>query len=342
MKIFECPNCKSPLFFENATCQNCNTQLGYNPYLDNFQDPNNNQGNYTKFCSNYKYGVCNWLVDDSENPEFCLACSLNRVVPNRSNIDHFQKWNDLEIAKHRLVYQLLKLRLPVYPKLKYEDGVTFDFLSENNDENVLTGHANGVVTIILTEADSVKREQLRKQMNESYRTLLGDFRHEIGHYYWELLFNQSNVESFRMIFGDERADYSESLDNHYKNGAPENWNENYISAYASSHPWEDWAETWAHYLHLMDTLETSNYFGLSFNPENDNVKKLVVNTCPNPYLEADFKVIFKASVSLTCMANSLNRSMGLPDIYPFVVPDNVVEKLSFIHELLKSYRNTSS
>ena len=146
--------------------------------------------------------------------------------------------------------------------------------TENNDENAVTGHADGVVTIILTEADSVHREQLRKQMNEAYRTLLGHFRHEIGHYYWELLFNDSNIESYRQVFGDERLDYSEALEKHYKNGAPNNWNQNYISEYATSHPWEDWAETWAHYLHLMDTLETANSFGISFSPDKDYVKKL--------------------------------------------------------------------
>ncbi|CAH8282040.1 hypothetical protein EV196_11023 [Mariniflexile fucanivorans] len=335
MKIFECPNCKSPVFFENTICENCNTSIGYNHYLDAFDIPNNNQDNFSKLCSNFNLGVCNWLVDNNVNTEFCLACSLNRTVPNRSNTDHFNKWVKLETAKHRLIYQLLKLKLPIKSKLQDENGIAFDFLSENNKENAVTGHADGVVTIILTEADSVQREQLRKQMNEAYRTLLGHFRHEIGHYYWELLFNDSNIESFRQVFGDERLDYSEALEKHYKNGAPNNWNQNYISEYATSHPWEDWAETWAHYLHLMDTLETASGFGMSFYPNKEYVKKLVIDTCPNPYFTENFKDIFDASIALTCVANSLNRSMGLPDIYPFIVPDKVIQKLTFIHNLLK-------
>lgn len=336
MKIFECPNCKSPVFFENTVCQYCNTSIGYNHYFDVFDIPNNNQNNFSMLCSNSNLGVCNWLVDNNEKTEFCLACNLNRTVPNRSNTDYFEKWIKLETAKHRLIYQLLKLKLPIKSKMMNEVGIAFDFLTEKNDENAVTGHADGVVTIILTEADSVHREQLREQMNEAYRTLLGHFRHEIGHYYWERLFNNSNIESYRQVFGDERLDYSKALENHYKNGAPANWNQNYISEYASSHPWEDWAETWAHYLHLIDTLETANCFGISFNPNKEHVKKLVINSCPNPYFTENFKDIFDASIALTCVANSLNRSMGLPDIYPFVVPDKVIQKLTFIHNLLKN------
>ncbi|MDO7171200.1 putative zinc-binding metallopeptidase [Mariniflexile sp. AS56] len=334
MKIFECPNCKSPVFFENTICQYCNTAIGYNPFLDTFEIPNNNQDQGSKFCSNYEWGVCNWFVDNNQNSDLCVACSLNRVVPDRSNEDHFEKWIKLETAKHRLIYQLLKLKLPIKSKMTHPDGIAFDFLSENNSEDVRTGHADGVVTIILSEADSVHREQLRKQMNEVYRTLLGHFRHEIGHYYWEVLFDDSNIESYRELFGDERLDYGDALEIHYKNGAPNNWNQNYISAYASSHAWEDWAETWAHYLHLMDTLETANSFGVSFYPEKEYVKQLLIDRCPNPYLTENFKDIFDASVALTCTANSLNRSMGLPDIYPFVVPIKVIQKLTFIHDLL--------
>jgi hypothetical protein len=339
MKIFECPNCNSPVFFENTTCQYCHTTLGYNSYLDIFETPNNTDSNKRIFCSNYNLGVCNWFINNNENSEFCLACSLNRVVPDRYHKDYFEKWQKLEIAKHRLVYQLLKLKLPIKSKLKHEDGICFDFLSKNNSKKTLTGHADGVVTIILTEADSVHREQIRKQMDEPYRTLIGHFRHEIGHYYWTLLFNNSNIANYRNVFGDERLDYGKALENYYKNGASKHWNQNYISKYATSHSWEDWAETWAHYLHLMDTLETANSLGINFNPEKDYVKKLVYSSCLNPYKTTNFKDVFNASVTLTSSVNSLNRSMGLPDIYPFIVPQNVVKKLTFIHELLNNRLN---
>ncbi|MDG1728338.1 MAG: putative zinc-binding metallopeptidase [Algibacter sp.] len=264
-----------------------------------------------------------------------MACQLNRKIPNESDKESFEKWRKLEIAKHRLIYQLSKLKLPLQSKIKTDDGIAFDFISANNKEKKLTGHANGIITILLSEADSVHREQLKKQMDEPYRTLLGHFRHEIGHYYWTLLFKNNDLQNFRNLFGDEQSDYGESLKSYYSYGAPLNWNVNYISKYASAHPWEDWAETWAHYLHIMDTLETANALGMSFSASNTPTQQNITTTiCPNPYKIHNFKIIFDASIALTCAANSLNRSMGLPDIYPFVIPAPVYKKLAFIHALL--------
>ncbi|MGY5351294.1 zinc-binding metallopeptidase family protein [Wenyingzhuangia sp. IMCC45533] len=334
MKIFSCPNCCTSLFFENTQCEKCHTLLIYNPITKKFEDLKKN----ARVCKNYQLDICNWLIDENSNSDLCTACSLNREVPNSSNLENFKKWKNLEAAKHRLIYQLLNLELPLISQLEDENGIAFDFLSDKNKYNAVTGHANGVVTILLSEADSVHREQLRKKMEEPYRTLLGHFRHEIGHYYWELLFDEHNINEFRGIFGDERISYAESLKKHYKNGAPKNWNHNFISEYASSHPWEDWAETWAHYLHMMDTLETAHSFDVSFQQKFNALGKQVTYQCPDPYATKKINKIFEASVSLTCMANSLNRSMGLPDIYPFVIPQAVYHKLKFIHNLLASYR----
>ncbi len=105
---------------------------------------------------------------------------------------------------------------------------------------------------------------MRVQMHEPYRTLLGHFRHEVGHYYWDRLIAETRwQEGYRNLFGDERASYADALDHHYKNGAPDNWQESSVSAYATMHPWEDWAETWAHYLHMMDAVDTALGFGMS-------------------------------------------------------------------------------
>ncbi|SFZ91916.1 hypothetical protein SAMN05428642_102427 [Flaviramulus basaltis] len=339
MKVFKCPNCASTVFFENTQCVNCNNTLGYNVLTDEFAIPstyNSNYKNNLKFCYNHKYSVCNWLVENDESNVFCKACELNRKVPNESDAENFKKWKKLEIAKHRLVYQLIKLNLPFQSKIKNNNAIAFDFLSDTNKNNLVTGHSDGVITILLSEADSVNREQLRKQMQEPYRTLVGHFRHEIGHYYWMLLFNNdSDLEDFRNIFGDEKQDYNLALKKYYNQGAPANWNLNFISKYASSHPWEDWAETWAHYLHIMDTLETGNAIGISFSKNQTQIQEFNTSTTPNPYKTDDFKVIFDASIVLTSAVNSLNRSMGLSDIYPFVVPNLVFKKLSFIHNLLK-------
>lgn len=338
MKIFKCPNCSSTVFFENTHCVKCNSVLGYNVNIDEFDLPEGYHSNVNtnlKFCYNHQFSVCNWLIEDDDKNRFCKACELNRKVPNKSDIEAFRKWQKLEIAKHRLIYQLIKLKLPIDSKLKKENGIAFDFISENNKDKLVTGHSNGVVTILLSEADSVHREQLKKQMHEIYRTLLGHFRHEIGHYYWMLLFeNQVDLQNFRNLFGDETQDYGLAIETHYKNGAPSNWNQKFISKYASSHPWEDWAETWAHYLHIMDTLETGHYLGLTF---TDSLAQNHLNhssNCPNSYLTKDFKIIFDANMQLTSAANSLNRSMGVPDIYPFIVPNEVFKKLDFIHHLL--------
>ncbi|KJD35014.1 hypothetical protein PW52_13030 [Tamlana sedimentorum] len=333
MKIFSCPKCKSDLFFENSSCVKCHEKVGYNAISDAFESTRLNRN--LKFCENKKYAVCNWLLPKTDNSKFCKACALNRKVPHANDIENFNKWKKLEIAKHRLIYQLIKLKLPLVPKLDDDEGIAFDFLSKDNKENKLTGHSNGVVTILLTEADAVAREQNRVEMNERYRTLLGHFRHEIGHYYWMYFFNNnsSSLNAFRSFFNDERQDYGKALQTYYNNGAPKNWNLNYISKYATSHPWEDWAETWAHYLHIMDTLETGNQTGIAFTREKTDFNEEPVFKCSNPYLISDFNIIFKESTTLTSAVNSLNRSMGLPDVYPFIVPQPVFKKLNFIHSL---------
>ena len=329
MKIFQCPNCQGPIFFENTECIRCCAALGYDLVANNF----NALTDTNQLCINYQLGMCNWLAD-ARYGKFCSACSLNRKVPNTSEQDNMDKWRHLETAKHRLVYQLHQLKLPLVPKSQdAQNGLAFDFVGENNPQQVTTGHANGVITIVLSEADSVHREQIRKQLSEPYRTLLGHFRHEIGHYYWMLLFEDGDLLEFRNLFGDERQNYSDSLQKHYKDGPPEDWSQHFISKYATAHPWEDWAETWAHYLHLMDTLETATSLGLSIDPEKAWWSTTNYQ-CQDPYQTEDFKMIFDSNVALTCVANSLNRSMGLPDIYPFILNDSVFTKLKFIHTRL--------
>ncbi len=338
MKIFKCPNCASSIFFENTRCVKCNSFIGYNVLTDEFDVTSNDNlelNTNLKFCYNYQNSVCNWLIENNDENKFCKACELNRKVPSVSDTEGFKKWKKLEVAKHRLIYQLIKLKLPLIPKIDNENGIAFDFISENNKDNLVTGHADGVITILLSEADSVHREQLKKQMNEMYRTLLGHFRHEIGHYYWMLLFKDSdNLNAFRNLFGDETQDYGLALKAHYKNGAPSNWNLEFISKYASSHSWEDWAETWAHYLHIMDTLETGYNLGLTLADNLGQDELNHISNCPNPYETEDFKIIFDANMGLTLAVNSLNRSMGVADIYPFIVPNAVFKKLDFIHHLL--------
>ena len=298
-----------------------------------------NSKNQYRYCNNHGYDVCNWLVPAADNTGFCKACALNRTIPDLGKPEFMQRWRTIENAKHRLIYQLLRMQLPLVNKQQAEEtGLAFDFMADettDDSERVMTGHDNGVITININEADDIEREMARKQMDEVYRTVLGHFRHEIGHYYWDRLIDHTTeLDSFRNLFGDDQLDYEAALSKHYKDGAPANWNANYISAYATMHPWEDWAETWAHYLHIIDTLETAYSFGLSVHPLVAQTKKLHAEIKKDPYAIEDFEAIMDLWLPLTFAMNSLNRSMGLRDIYPFIISMPVKEKMKFIHNVV--------
>ena len=223
-------------------------------------------------------------------------------------------------------------------------GLAFDFLadpdaSREDNPKVMTGHAEGLITIHIAEADDAERERRRRDMGEPYRTLLGHFRHEVGHYYWERLVHGGPWhQAFRALFGDEREDYGESLARHHAAGPPADWRERFVSAYASAHPWEDWAETWAHYLHLIDTLETAHAFNLRLRPQAGADPTLAMVADFDPYGDVSFDSLIRAWLPLTYAVNSLNRSMGQPDLYPFALAPPVVDKLRFVHELVGGSR----
>lgn len=206
--------------------------------------------NTYKYCSNKQYNVCNWLLPQNSEGTFCVACNLNHTIPDLSAAGHLEKWGRVEVAKHRLVYSLLRFKLPLVSKYQDENtGLAFDFKADDlaNDERLLTGHAPGWITLNIEEADDAIRVMARSQMDEVCRTLLGHFRHEVGHYYWErLIQNTPRLNEFRRLFGDESIDYSEALKTHYASPASNNRNQNFIRAYASSHPWEHRSEIWIH------------------------------------------------------------------------------------------------
>jgi hypothetical protein len=308
--------------------------------------PDPEPGRAYRKCANYEqYEVCNWMVAAEHEDPLCAACRPNRVIPNLERPGHLEKWYRIERGKRRLVYALMRLGLPMRVMSEPGDGgLGFAFLSSLDaapDEPVMTGHANGLITINLDEADAAKRERMRLDMDEKYRTLLGHFRHEIGHYYWDVLIRDGNhLDEFRRLFGDERADYGEALNKHYADGAPLDWQDRYISTYAASHPWEDWAETWAHYLHIVDTLETAGHFGIQV--EQRLADGTLQRSDPDfdAYLVADLEPLMEHWLPLTFALNSLNRSMGLQDLYPFVVSQPVIDKLGFVHRVVRAARLT--
>ena len=351
MKLYNCSKCGNYLYFENTTCLKCDHKVGFDPgTLQLVTLVEGKSGVYSdvkdkklrfRFCGNKQYNACNWLIPENQEEPLCTACVLNRTIPPLTE-ENLVFWRKIEAAKHRLIYALLRLHLPVVPKVDGQGpGLAFDFLTALTPEDtVMTGHYEGLITLNVAEADDAVRIKNRLDLGEKYRTLLGHFRHEIGHYYWELrLKDNPDLPSFREIFGDESQDYSEALKSYYANGAPADWLENFISPYASSHPWEDWAESWSHYLHILDTLETAYYFGITVDPVNSHgAPDLRANIDRDPYAIKDFEKVFNMWLPITFAVNNLNRSMGYPDFYPFIMAPAVVKKMNYIHNLRKTIK----
>ncbi|HTW95409.1 MAG TPA: putative zinc-binding metallopeptidase, partial [Tepidisphaeraceae bacterium] len=343
----------------NTVCGACGHKLAYLPDLQVVAslDPAGGQANdpqaaWTcpiprardrtyRLCDNYtSHNVCNWAIDAAGPDKLCLACRLTRVIPDLSRPENQALWARLEAAKRRLVYELVGLGLPVAPRAdENPKGIEFRFLADPpGGPRVLTGHDNGVITVNIAEADDVERERARVSMHEPYRTLLGHFRHEIGHYYWDLLIKDGpRLEPFRQRFGDERPDYNRKLQAYYRQGPMPNWQQNFVTAYAAAHPWEDWAETWAHYLHMADALETAAACGLSLHPDRADEPSMEKPSLKEA-ADRPFEQIVQDWFALTYALNSLNRSMGLPDGYPFALSEGAIAKLRFVHEAIGQCR----
>ncbi len=355
MKLYTCSSCSNLLYFENSICLRCNNTVGFDAaklsmvtLVSNgskiFTDISDQKNKY-RFCANSTQNTCNWLIPVNETSIFCKACELNKIIPALTNWQNIERWKRIELAKHRLIYSLFRLHLPVKSKISdNEKGIAFEFMADVSPaERVITGHLNGTITLNIEEADETERTRNKLDLGEKYRTLLGHFRHETGHYYWDLLIkdNEKATKKYRELFGDERKDYLQSLGSYYNTGAFTNWNERFISPYASSHSWEDWSETWSHYLLMMDTLETAYYFGIGIHPDKSQKKDINTDINFDPYTINDFDLIIKMWLPFTFAANSLNRSMGYTDFYPFVISPAVKLKLQFIHDTCKLYANNN-
>ena len=355
-RSFTC-QCGKPVFFRNSACLSCGAQLGYDPELTTLialeegDTPGSlvrhgdTGGKHYQRCANFDTAAgCNWLLPHGSTEPLCRACCVNRTIPDQSDPQNQMLWGRIELAKRRLMSQLLDLGLPALSKEKEdpEHGLAFDFLRALPDEPpVMTGHASGVVTLNVEEADDAVREKVRAAMHEPYRTLLGHLRHEVGHYYWDrLIWNSPWLDDFRTLFGDERESYADALKRHYDNGAPADWDQRFVSTYASSHPWEDWAETWAHYLHIEDTLVTALSFGLGAGDVEIDTEPFTKDVLWQPDVAGagEFLELLNAWVELTSVLNELSRSMGVHDFYPFVLNRPVVAKLQFIHCVVREAR----
>lgn len=335
MKRFFC-ECGQEVYFDNTHCEKCGKDLAFDPTSltllggerrDNlfiFKASNGVETLY-KTCAHIEEPLkCNWLIPHDDPNSQCISCRTTRTIPDLSRVKNPQRWQRLEQAKRRLFYTLLNLGLDVKGAEELKNGLAFQFLEDQrtnpevNIEHVLTGHHEGVITLNAAEADEGFLHTMKEAMNEPYRTLLGHFRHEIGHYYWMHLLEGDKLSEFRRVFGDERFDYPRALTNYYQFGPARHWEVSFISGYATSHPFEDWAETWAHYMHITDTLETARAYGLTeYTPGVD-----------------DFDNWIAQWTRVTQVMNALNRSMGLADAYPFILTPIVLTKLRFIDRLI--------
>jgi hypothetical protein len=350
--------CGRTTFFRHSQCSACAAPLGYDPLLgesrtlvagpvaDTWQLSGSAEGwRHYRRCVLFKSPArCNWLVPVEDPSPTCISCRLNRTIPDMEDADNRRYLWAVEKAKRRLVSQLLAVGLPVRSKVDEdpEHGVAFDLLrSPPGGPAVMTGHAGGLITLNVEEADDAKREKIRQDLREPYRTLAGHFRHEIGHYYWDrLVAGTVWHEPCRALFGDERADYAAALRANYENGPPADWASRHISSYASTHPWEDWAESWAHYLHMVDSLDTALGFGFTGRNIHIEVDQFALADLYAPHhpLAERFLSLVNSWVVLTTVMNELSHSMGQPDFYPFRMPPPVLRKLHFIHLVVRDQK----
>lgn len=311
MKRLHCA-CGVRVFFDSSRCLACGRGLAFDPATDAMVafDPDAPP----PLCANRAtHLACNWISSDGGQ---CLSCRTSRVIPGQHIPDNRERWRRLERAKRRLIRDLLALGLPVDPaRLSFEFKEDHRTNSDVLDEHVTTGHASGVITINAAEADDVFREQMRVAMREPYRTLLGHMRHESGHYYFPLLVRADDLAEARRLFGDERTDYTAALQRYYDSGPVADWPDRCVSAYASAHPAEDWAETWAHFLHLSALVESAEAEGfVQRDPARD---------------------WHDHAVGIAVGLNELTRSLGLADAWPYAAPAPVAEKLAFVRRVVR-------
>jgi hypothetical protein len=291
-------------------------------------------------CRNWsEHGACNWFAVTAQHDGYCFSCALNDVVPDLGDDRRRELWRGTERAKRRLVFTLLELKLPLVPggdknplrfRLLADERADTGHLAPPSEAPVFTGHEDGVLTINVVEADDAVREATRESLGERYRTMLGHLRHELGHYVWYALVDgRPRHDAFRATFGDERADYAAAQRQHYERGAPPGWDASFVSTYATMHAFEDFAETWAHYVHMIDTLETAADARVSVEG-----RTLV---SPLPLTHREFPEVLSDWLALTVGLNQLNRSMGLHDAYPFAVTPAIAAKLEFVDAVCKDF-----
>lgn len=345
MRAFSCPICSRLVTFESARCLHCGAALAFDPTTRDLAaldlgtvavaEAASQAIEGRDRCGNAVLIGCNWLAPEGGEPEaLCASCMLTRTRPADDDAAGLERFAGAERQKRRLHFELLELGLPIADGQEQDGGLVFDLLSSET-EPVTTGHADGVITMDLAEEDNVHRVKMQAQLDEPYRTVLGHLRHEVAHYYWTVLVGNAGDEALladcRALFGDDREDYGAALDRHYAEGAPDDWPERHVSAYATMHPAEDWAETFAHYLHVWDALQTAASYRVSIaGPERVTDPSGTVAGRVEVPVVGRFPEALEQWLPLSYALNALNRSLGAEDLYPFVIAPPVAEKLAFV------------
>ena len=358
MRPFACGQCGNTVFFENVGCGQCGALLGFCPAMRRMlafeapppapapwrvrasvpgQAPGAADGSLLRPCANrLDHQLCNWMLDAGDAQHQCRSCRLTVAIPNLQQPLNLARWHLFEKAKRRLVFTLLTLGLPPEAQPGAASGVfglRFQLLANQPDQPpVLTGHDDGLITLNLAEADDVQREAARVALGEPQRSLLGHLRHEASHYLQQRYIDgQPAQQRCRELFGDERIDYAQALARHYAQGAPADWQQHYVSAYASAHPWEDWAETCAHYLLVVDAVQTAAAWGLTLNGPVVAQPRQADGPAQAPVID----LVLHQWLPVAQFLNAMSRSMGQPDPYPYQMPDAVLAKMALVQTLLR-------
>ena len=346
MALFSCPHCARLLQLESRLCSRCRRTVAFDAESNAFfaLDPSSGrwmsagrQPTDARLCDNGRLGVCNWLTRDPGGR--CVSCARNRTIPDLTIRGVLGRWRKVEDAKRRAILGILRLGLPVVPAVPGDPVLAFDLLHDEAAEAGLppvhlTGYLEGVVTINMIEADDTARDRIRGLMGEPYRTLVGHFRHELGHHFWRpLVDGRPPLADFRGVFGDERADYLMSAAAYYQAGAPEDWSDAFVSRYAAMHPWEDFAETFAHFLHIVDVLALASDFGMTMASPEDGDDAPMFRSEVDLYA-ADTASLISLWGPCAHALNAFSRCMGQPDLYPFALSPAVAVKLDFVNRLV--------
>jgi hypothetical protein len=344
VRVFICSTCQHELDFESMSCPNCDSSVGYvSDRRDVVVIVADGPARYSVDgdsaaqwrCLNASWG-CNWMLPADGGDVWCLSCRLTRGRPDEADPAAVVAWSAAEAAKRRLVFQLGELGLPIEPRSPTTPrGLAFDLVHVPG-ASAVTGHDRGIITLDLSEADERHRDELRRNLGESFRTLIGHLRHEVGHYYFAHLVGQHDrILEFRALFGDERIDYSSALDEHYRRartGDDKADLSRFVTAYAAAHPLEDWAETFAHYLHTLDGLQTADSHGLAARSREDGGRVKSASSSP-----VSFSSILERWLPVAEMINAIADGLGSSRPYPFTLSPVVVTKLEFVHACVTAH-----